>query len=77
MMEILHEKCLTLSRKKSRIGLIEDGFHFLGIDYPPTRTGGKTTITCAKDPEHYLTSRGGVRICPGRIQERCAKHASK
>lgn len=30
MMEILHERCLTLSRKKSRIGLIKSGFHFLG-----------------------------------------------
>lgn len=35
MMAVLHERRLTLSRKKSRIGNIQQGFHFLGIDYCP------------------------------------------
>jgi RNA-directed DNA polymerase len=33
MMEVLHERRLSLSRKKSRMGNIGRGFHFLGIDY--------------------------------------------
>jgi RNA-directed DNA polymerase len=37
MMEILHERQLRLSRKKSRIGSISKGFHFLGINYPGTQ----------------------------------------
>ncbi|MBX3710237.1 MAG: hypothetical protein KIT56_11400 [Gammaproteobacteria bacterium] len=38
MMEVLHERRLNLSRKKSRMGNIGWGFHFLGIDYLPTQT---------------------------------------
>ena len=38
MMEVLRERKLSLSRKKTRIGKVEDGFHFLGIDHPGTRT---------------------------------------
>jgi retron-type reverse transcriptase len=37
MMDILDERHLKLSRKKSRIGLINKGFHFLGINYPGTQ----------------------------------------
>jgi RNA-directed DNA polymerase len=44
MMKILHERCLTLSRKKSRIGCIKKGFHFLGIDYPGTQTQDNTNV---------------------------------
>jgi RNA-directed DNA polymerase len=43
MMRVLRERRLTLSRKKSRIGCINSGFHFLGIDYPRTQTAGNTT----------------------------------
>ena len=49
MMEILQERRLTLSRKKSRIGCIHAGFHFLGIDYLPTRTEDNTNVTHAND----------------------------
>lgn len=38
MMNVLHERGLKLSRKKTRIGCINDGFHFLGIYYPRTQT---------------------------------------
>jgi RNA-directed DNA polymerase len=37
MMEVLHERRLSVSRKKTRMGYIKSGFHFLGIDYPGTR----------------------------------------
>lgn len=68
MMEILHERRLRLSRKKTRIGSIESGFHFLGIDYPPTRTEDNATVTHANDDliaqpligDRYLST-GGVR----------------
>jgi len=45
MMEILHERHLKLSRKKSRIGSISKGFHFLGIDYPGTQPHDYTKAT--------------------------------
>jgi hypothetical protein len=37
MMEVLHERGLNLSRKKSRMGSINQAFHFLGIHYLPTQ----------------------------------------
>jgi RNA-directed DNA polymerase len=49
MMEILHERGLTLSRKKSRIGNISQSFHFLGIHYLPTRRDDNTHITQTND----------------------------
>src|SRR5436190_1569381 len=49
MMEVLHERRLTLSRKKSRIGSIDRGFHFLGIHYPGTQTLRKTNVLHAND----------------------------
>jgi len=42
MMNVLHERQLKLSRKKSKYGNIEDGFHFLGINYSRTRPLNKT-----------------------------------
>ena len=65
MMEVLHERRLTLSRKKSRIGCINEGFHFLGIDYLPTRTEDNTNATHANDAiissnnVQYLDEYGG------------------
>jgi retron-type reverse transcriptase len=49
MMEVLHERQLSLSRKKSRMGPIYSGFHFLGIDYLPTRLEDNITVTHAND----------------------------
>jgi hypothetical protein len=46
MMKILHEKDLKLSRRKTRMGKIELGFHFLGITYLPAQTEDNT------DPMH-------------------------
>jgi RNA-directed DNA polymerase len=66
MMEVLHEKGLSLSRKKSRIGCIGRGFHFLGVDYPPTRTEDNIKVTPVNDDsiaetksDHYLIEIGG------------------
>jgi len=65
MMEVLHERHLSLSRKKSRMGCINRGFHFLGIDYLPTRTEDYTDVIHVNDPSHpandvhYLNENGG------------------
>lgn len=66
MMEVLHERRLSLSRKKSRMGCINNGFHFLGIDYLPTRTADNTNITHRDDASItaannacYLSINGG------------------
>ena len=45
LMEVLHERRLPLSRKKSRVGRVDSGFHFLGIHYPGTRTRDNTMET--------------------------------
>lgn len=63
MMDVLHDRRLSLSRKKTRIGCIDAGFHFLGIHYPGTQTQDNTNVTQANDGKvtpiktaHYLTS---------------------
>jgi RNA-directed DNA polymerase len=66
MMEVLHERGLSLSRKKSRMGSINAGFHFLGIHYLPTRTEDNINTTHVNDDSiglsksvHSLNERGG------------------
>lgn len=66
MMEVLHERGLSLSRKKSRMGSISEGFHYLGVHYLPTRTEDNTSLAHANDDlidisenAHYLSDRGG------------------
>lgn len=68
MMQVLRERRLSLSSKKTRIGRIEAGFHFLGIHYPGTQTTDNTNVTQANDRSviqvnsvHNLTSLGGGR----------------
>jgi len=46
-MEVLQERRLRLSGKKTRIGSIDRGFHFLGIQYPKTQPLDNTTMTQA------------------------------
>ena len=48
-MAVLKERSLRLSRKKTRIGHIELGFHFLGIHYPGTQTPDNTKVEQAVD----------------------------
>jgi len=70
MMAVLKERRLRLSRKKTRIGHIDKGFHFLGIHYPGTQTQDNTNVTQAIDKAaipidtaHYLSSlKGGVQM---------------
>jgi RNA-directed DNA polymerase len=57
MMEVLNERQLTLSRKKSRMGPIEDSFHFLGIHYSPTQRENNITTTHAND--EFIDQLGG------------------
>ena len=64
LMEVLHERQLKLSRKKSRMGSIDNGFHFLGIDYPGTRPQDNTTViqtteNTLKSQRDHILSRGG------------------
>ncbi len=58
MMSVLHERHLSLSRKKSRIGLIKDGFHYLGVSYSPTQPENNTKVIYANDAR-YLDNMGG------------------
>ncbi len=68
MMAVLKERSLSLSRKKTRIGRIDRGFHFLGIHYPGTQTSDNTNVTHAHlksvihvTSVHYLAALGGGR----------------
>ncbi len=58
MMAILQERHLSLSRKKSRMGSITDGFHYLGIQYSPTRTENISNVAPKNDVQ-YLNVNGG------------------
>ena len=71
MMQVLHERQLRLSRKKSRIGPIQKSFHFLGIDYFPTQPVNNTNRTQAKNTcaahacdVQLLSIMGGVKPIP-------------
>lgn len=64
LMDILHERRLRLSRKKTRIGSIDKGFHFLGINYlePQPPDGTNVTQVSNDSAAHYahcLNSMGG------------------
>lgn len=56
LMSVLQERHLQLSRKKTRIGAINSGFHFLGIQYLETQSPNNTNVpqdltrTAANDP---------------------------
>ena len=49
MMKILQERRLSLSSKKTRMGCIKKGFHFLGINYPGTQPQDSTTVAHSVD----------------------------
>ena len=57
MMDVLHERKLKLSRKKSRIGCISKGFHFLGIDYPGTQPQSNIKAAQAVNDNRMATAR--------------------
>lgn len=67
MMEVLGERGLSISRKKSYIGCISRGFHFLGVQYFPTQPENNTAVahasndkTIQPDTDSILSIRGGV-----------------
>ena len=49
LMEVLYERKLSLSRKKTRMGKTNASFHFLGIHYPGTQTLDNIKITDIND----------------------------
>lgn len=66
MSAVLKERRLRLSSKKTRIGLIDKGFHFLGVYYSGTQPLDNTTITQTpiksgfeSDFAHNLNEMGG------------------
>ena len=66
MMAVLKERRLSLSSKKTRIGHIDKGFHFLGIQYLGTQPPDNTTAPQARSKSvpvrnsvHKLTEMGG------------------
>jgi RNA-directed DNA polymerase len=61
MMAVLHERQLSLSRKKSCMGSIKNNFHFLGIQYSQTQTGNNTKVTHANDVQ-YVVGMGGRQL---------------
>jgi hypothetical protein len=68
LMQVLQERKLCLSGKKTRIGSIDKGFHFLGIQYPQTQPLDNTTMTQAAlnapnqgQSEQKLSQSGGGR----------------
>jgi RNA-directed DNA polymerase len=92
MMDVLHERHLSLSRKKTRIGSIDRGFHFLGVQYSPTQpvdnqsTSVNDVALTPSSHVHDLDTWGGVEPLLNikteafawfRIHELCEKHASK
>ena len=64
LMDILHERRLRLSPKKTRIGSIDKGFHFLGINYLEPQPPDGTNVTQVSNDSaihyaHCLNSMGG------------------
>jgi len=70
LMNILQERKLKLSRKKTRMGPISMGFHFCGVEYPGTQTQNITGVEPAINDDHTLlmtdddlvSARGGVQL---------------
>ena len=68
MMEVLGERQLKLSRKKSRMGTVTDSFHFLGIHYSLTQPETHTSVKQANDvPKITHPAQSFVEIGEGRI----------
>ncbi|HVY53489.1 MAG TPA: reverse transcriptase/maturase family protein [Gammaproteobacteria bacterium] len=65
MMQVLEERKLKLSRKKSRIGDISKSFHFLGIEYPGTQPQGSIRETQAVNDFEMAAQHGDNLYCAG------------
>lgn len=63
LMAVLKERQLELSSKKTRIGSIDKGFHFLGINYLETQPSNGIKMTQAQsEPENQ--SNNMLNSCP-------------
>lgn len=92
LMTVLKARQLTLSSKKTRIGSIDGGFHFLGIHYLGTQPQDNTTKALANKntptpcitAQYLLTLRGGAQNVLKRLSlialclmpGRCVRHVS-
>ena len=86
MMEVLNERHLRISKRKTRMGEIEkSGFHFLGIAYPPTQIEDNTNVTpvllkkekeITSPPNHYLRAREGGKSIFYFANTGCFKHTA-
>lgn len=79
MMAVLKERRLRLSYKKTRIGRIDKGFHFLGIQYSGTQTRDNTNVTQVidraainVDTAHNIASLGGGGRYCNELSNACA-----
>ena len=80
LMDILHERRLRLSRKKTRIGSIDKGFHFLGINYLGPQPPDGTNVTQVSNDSaihhaHCLNSMGGGRTVRLRLNRQILRNS--
>jgi hypothetical protein len=78
MMSVLKERRLGLSSKKTRIGCIKKGFHFLGTNYLGTQPSDNINVAKALlhsekqgISAHYLTLMGGGQCVYGSNARAC------
>ncbi len=71
MLDILGERRLSLSHKKTRKGKVSSGFHFLGVYYSPTQPESNTTVIPVNDAimvpapvDQNLCNGGGKTVFP-------------
>ena len=83
LMDVLAERRLRLSRKKTRIGSIDKGFHFLGINYLETQpldgtndTQVLSDLATQSHSGHCLNSMGGRTVLLFRITPYLSKNLS-
>jgi RNA-directed DNA polymerase len=83
LMQVLQERRLRLSGKKTRIGSIDKGFHFLGIQYPKTQPLDNTTMTQAvvnvsntEQVEQNLSKTGGDNLATRKAASFANAHCS-
>lgn len=72
LMQVLEERKLELSRKKSRMGDISKSFHFLGIDYPGTQTLDDTKAEDNQRADYVSFTNGGGSFLDSAITNRFA-----
>lgn len=81
MMEVLGERQLKLSRKKSRMGTVTDSFHFLGIHDSLTQPENQISVKQANDdaiktiqPAQFLSEQGGDPLFNINSLSLCVSH---